>query len=126
MIAMALALAAAPVGLSPDVVMRGASITDFLSYQDCLRNKATVAGIFNEVPARTVVVSVEPKCEREWQEFRRSMFSGVEPSAEDREWLERYRALAVGSVTTDLVVGRAGSCGTAPGPYRCRALGKHK
>jgi hypothetical protein len=117
---LALTAAAESAGKTPEVAMRAATVTLFLEYQDCVRDKTTVAGGFNSVDARKIARSAEPGCAAEWQAFRSTMFSGVEPSAADLQSLESYRSLAIGSAASDLVVTRAGSCGTMPGPYACR------
>ena len=110
-----------PLGLNSAVLFRAASISRYLAYEDCLKNKATVAGIFTSEAPRAVVLSVEPKCAAEWQQFRSAFFAGQsQQSAEDRRSLDHFRSLAIGSATSELVVGRAGSCGTQPGPYQCK------
>jgi hypothetical protein len=125
LLAMAAALAQ-PTDARPAVVLRAASVSAYLDYEHCLSIESTKAGIFNTKDARTVVLSVQSKCAAEWQELRLVMLSGDTPSAADEARLEYFRSLAIGSVTSDLVVGRAGSCGTAPGPYQCRGLAKRK
>lgn len=125
MILLAMALAQ-PDGARPAVVLRAASVSAYLDYEHCLSIESTKAGIFNSKDARTVVLSVQPKCAAEWQELRGVMLSGDTPSAADEAQLDYFRSLAIGGVTSDLVVGRAGSCGTAPGPYQCRGLSKRK
>lgn len=115
----ALILAAVYGQLSPEVAMRSTSIRYYLAYEDCLKNKAVVAGVFTTADAREVAKKAQPECEQDWARFRLVLLGGAEPTAASLQELNYFRSLAIGTASAEVVVGRSGSCGTQPGPYQC-------
>jgi hypothetical protein len=120
-------LAAQILGSDPQVITRHAAVLFYLDYQACLTNKAGAAGMFNDNPPRAVAEAAQSDCAEQWASFQSAFMDGVdEPSPQDWRSLEYFRSLAIGAASSELVVGRRGSCGTRPGRYQCRALVRQK
>lgn len=120
------AMAAAQLGSSPEVLVRHEVILNYMDLEDCLRNEALKADFWGKSSPREDVITNEGKCGSQWAAFRTSFLEGVDsPSLADLKALEYFHSLAVGTAASELVEGRIGSCGTAPGPYQCKAVHQH-
>jgi hypothetical protein len=112
--------AAQILGSDPQVITRHEAVLFYLDYQACLTNKTVIAGLFNDDPARDVAEAAQSACAKQWASFQSAFMAGVdEPAPEDWRSLEYFRSLAIGAASSELVVGRRGSCGTRPGRFQC-------
>ncbi len=108
----AVALTAGPAEAQEEAEARVQSVTGYLAFVDCIKNRAVVEGAFQTTDPDLVAQRAVVPCAPQWATFEDAVLQGKAPDREMTETLTSLRSAAIGEAARDLVAARYGSVGT--------------
>lgn len=108
----AVALTATPAFAQEGPQARVQSVTWYLAFVDCLKNRTVTGGAFTKEDPLLVAQRAVVPCASQWATFEDTVLQGRTADAQMTDTLTSLRETAVGEAARDLVAARYGSVGT--------------